>query len=134
MVHCGCCRCIDTIMILVTIQMNVSFVWSFFIGYHWRWLHRSSKIERSESKREREKNECMVCSVWIIFTFYSDLITYLVFICFTLNCLLLGSRGHKFINSSKRSICFLKATLVLQWCSLFLFSILFIFHRSRIIY
>ena len=86
---------------------------SFFVGSILP-VKKSIQITKiKENERERAKNKCMVCSVWIILTFYSDLITYFAFICFRLHCLLLGSRWHKFINSSKQSSCFLKATVLM---------------------
>ena len=57
------------------------------------------KMKRNETQRER--NECMGCSIQVIFIFWSRLITQFVHLCLTLYWILSGSRWHMPISPSK---------------------------------
>ena len=68
--------------------------------------------------QQRKRNKCMVCSIQVIFIFWSRFITQFVLVCCTSHRILLGSRCHMPITPSKESYCF-KDQLLFHWHYIF---------------
>ena len=86
----GCIKCLATFFCWIC-------VWS-DVGNTDFWMEGD--------ENDKERIECMVCLLQVIFVFWSNLISQFVFLCCTSHCILSWSSRHMPIDPSKFSYCF----------------------------
>ena len=82
-------------------------------------VSKSTQImEMKGNGNKQERNKYIVCSVELIFNFWSRFLTQFVLIWCTSHCIVWGSRCHMTINPIKSSYCF-KDQLLFHWHYIF---------------